>query len=133
MNVLSWKFDGGINYYCLFCVLQVINNHYSFVHEKVEKISNVLRTHLHEGLLSESSVSWPHPFCLQFNFFFILYEASMNRGEVEETKEREVNWMFTSIEKIFFFSFFMSVPLQCNRNAVLICMKIRNSKQALSS
>ncbi|KAM7439360.1 Proprotein convertase subtilisin/kexin type 5 [Porites harrisoni] len=35
---------------------KVINNHYTFVHEKVEKISNVSRTHLHEGLLSESSV-----------------------------------------------------------------------------
>ena len=35
--------------------------------------------------------------------------------------------MFMSIEKIFFFSFFMSVPLQFNRDAVLICMKIRKA------
>ena len=72
-----------------FCLLQVINNHYSFVHEKVEKISNVLRTHLHEGLLSESSVSWPHPFCLQFNFFSSFMKIPWTEVELKKWKKEK--------------------------------------------
>ena len=47
-----------IAHYVLFVVLQVIDNNYIFVHEKVERISKVSNAHLHQGLMLEPNVSF---------------------------------------------------------------------------
>ena len=47
-----------MSHYVLFVVLQVIDNNYIFVHEKVERISKISNAHLHQGLMLEPNVSF---------------------------------------------------------------------------